>query len=105
MLFRSDPTCPEDGGPFATKPNLFTSARAWDDHPERDGFRFDGAALLWRRGTELLRWEADTLTTATGAITFSDGTPSNPVGTGRVALADLALLRHLSTGLRTAWSP
>ncbi|MFZ5475247.1 MAG: glutamate synthase [Myxococcota bacterium] len=99
-----DVICPEDGGPFATKPVLFLDARAWDDHPGRDGFRFDGDALLWRRRGAVMRWERDTVTVAGGTLTFRDGAPVASTGAGAVALADVALLRHLVTGLRTAWS-
>lgn len=104
MCGQCDPTCPEDGGPFAAKPNVFLDARAWDEHPGRDGFRFDGDALLWRRDGRTLRWSDGLLTLDTGTLRFHGDTPAEPTGHGEIALADVALLRHLVTGLRTAWS-
>ena len=93
-----DPFCPEDGGPFATKPTLFLDAAAWAEHPARDGFWFDGPTLRWRRaGVEhtwtplpdgLARWGVPG-----GTITFAH--PLSPVATtgeGRADLRDAHLL-------------
>lgn len=100
-----DPTCPEDGGPFAEKPNIFLDARAWAEHPDRDGLRFDGAALEWRRAGSTLRFDGATFSTPTGTLVLDAADQPRPLtGTGRVALADLVLLRHLSTRLRVAWA-
>jgi putative selenate reductase len=104
MCGQCDPTCPEDGGPFATKPNVFVDARAWAEHPHRDGFRFEGDTLHWRRAGRVVSWCNGQLSTDTGSVSFEGDTPTSSSGTGEFALADLTLLRHLSRGLRTAWS-
>lgn len=100
-----DPVCPEDGGPFATKPNLFLDRRAWAEHPDRDGFLFEGEALLWRRGDELLRWDAGqgTLTLATGSLCLGQNDSPHCSGSGSISRADLHLLTLLTTALRTDW--
>lgn len=36
-----DVFCPEDGGPYLSKPLFFGSVAAWADTPERDGFAFE----------------------------------------------------------------
>ncbi len=101
-----DPVCPEDGGPFATKPNLFLDPRAWDEHPDRDGFLFEGQALLWRRGGQQLRWDPSTrtLSLATGSLRLGEDDSPHCTGSGEISRADLHLLTLLTTALRTAWS-
>ncbi len=39
-----DATCPESGGPFATKPNIFGSLVSLDDAPDRDGLVIEKTA-------------------------------------------------------------
>jgi len=40
-----DVTCPETGGPFARKANLFGSAASLDDAPDRDGLAIERTAM------------------------------------------------------------
>ncbi|PKR89443.1 glutamate synthase [Pleomorphomonas diazotrophica] len=40
-----DVTCPETGGPFARKANLFGSASSLDDAPDRDGLAIERTAM------------------------------------------------------------
>jgi putative selenate reductase len=64
-----DVMCPEDGGPYLTKPLFFGSHAAWAAAPERDGFafescpdglrmygRFDGHAVSVVSGKPLLHY-------------------------------------------------
>lgn len=108
-----DPICPEDGGPFATKPTLFVDPRAWDEHPTRDGFRFDGPTLVWRRAGAvqrwtplpdgLARWELDG-----GALTVAHPlTVVAATGAGTADLRDALLLALTHDALRRApgWRP
>lgn len=101
-----DPICPEDGGPFATKPNLFLDPRAWTEHPDRDGFLFEGESLLWRRGGHILAWDprGRTLTLPTGHLHIHDDGTNECSGAGEISRSDLHLLMLLSTALRTAWA-
>ncbi len=107
-----DPTCPEDGGPFASKPVLFVDARAWAEHPERDGFRFVEGALWWRRAGVVQTWTpgpdgAATWEVPGGRIGLRVDEPVAATGTGDADLTAAALLRHLYTALRRAdtWLP
>ncbi len=108
-----DPTCPEEGGPFATKPNLFLDARAWEEHPGRDGFRFEGAALLWREAGVIQRWcpRADggsTWNIPGGTLTLAaDFTVLGAEGAGVADLRHARLLSMCHDTLRcvTGWRP
>ena len=46
-----DPWCPEDGGPYLVKPNVFLSRAAFDEHSERQGFWVapDHQSIVWRQ--------------------------------------------------------
>lgn len=109
-----DPMCPEDGGPFATKPNVFVDARAWAEHPGRDGFLFEGRTLRWRRGgvEQRLTLGVDGGALATwhlpgGTVTLDGDAPIATDGTGDAPLADAALLRRMFAALQGAdtWIP
>jgi putative selenate reductase len=67
-----DVLCPEDGGPYAVKPNFFGSAAAWEARPDRDGFallptaagllmlgRFQGRAYQVESGGARLRYRGE----------------------------------------------
>jgi len=45
-----DPWCPEDGGPYLAKANLFLSRAAFEQHPDRHGFWLsrDRQRIEWR---------------------------------------------------------
>jgi putative selenate reductase len=107
-----DPTCPEDGGPFASKPVVFVDDRAWAEHPERDGFRFVDDALSWRRAGIVQTWapgpdRSATWTLPAGVVQLDGDQPVATTGSGDADLTDAALLRHLHTSLRRAdtWLP
>jgi putative selenate reductase len=56
-----DVLCPEDGGPYRTKPLFFGSFAAWQAAPDRDGFVVErgpeGAVMHGRFGGEAVRIE------------------------------------------------
>ncbi len=56
-----DVLCPEDGGPFRTKPLFFGSRATFEAAPERDGFVVEqgsgGARMLGRFGGDVVRIE------------------------------------------------
>jgi putative selenate reductase len=56
-----DVLCPEDGGPFKSKPLFFGSRAAWEAAPHRDGFVVEqgaeGAVMHGRFGGEMVRIE------------------------------------------------
>ena len=111
-----DPWCPEDGGPYLVKPNLFLSAESFDAHPDRDGFVLseDRAALTWRRRGEILtyRRHADgrgTLSLPGGELTLEGDVPIASAGSGALDLWRATTLRLFldafnTPGIRT-WLP
>lgn len=105
-----DPTCPESGGPFATKPTLFTDPAAWNEHPARDGFHFDGATLWWRRRGDYQGWTplddgTARWTTAGGTVIFADVTtpPVATTGGDEADLRDAILLSLMFNALPGAF--
>lgn len=95
-----DVMCPEDGGPYLTKPLFFGDHASWTASPDRDGFAFefrpDGLRMYGRFGGRTV-----TVTSGQPLLHFA-GTgfdlhldPADPVGTvhGRAdASVDLTLL-------------
>ena len=64
--------CPEDGGPYKTKPLFFSSREAWAASPHRDGFvierlgdgvlvcgRFGGRVVSMERANDRVRYWGD----------------------------------------------
>jgi putative selenate reductase len=107
-----DPTCPEDGGPFAQKPNLFLDPRAWAEHPVREGFHVAAGTLWWRRADGLQGWTPSatggTWTLPGGRVQLDPSlVPTAVEGAGEADLADAVLLRHLWSAFATAdgWRP
>jgi putative selenate reductase len=109
--------CPEDGGPYLVKPNLFLSARSFEEHPEREGFLLsdDRRRLLWRRGSQLYayvrpqdggpaRFEAPD-----GHVLLDGDRPVATAGHGdldlRLALSMRLVLEGLEAGLDGTWLP
>ena len=72
-----DPWCPEDGGPYLVKPNLFLNEASFSDHPERDGFLLspDRSAIWWRRAGAVATYTR-----------LPDGRAALDLGGGRVLL-------------------
>ena len=67
-----DVLCPEDGGPYKTKPLFFSSREAWAASPHRDGFvierlgdgvlvcgRFGGRVVSMERANDRVRYWGD----------------------------------------------
>ncbi|MBS1167008.1 MAG: hypothetical protein H6R00_3033 [Proteobacteria bacterium] len=96
-----DVTCPETGGPFARKANLFGSAASLDDAPDRDGFAIERAATGLRlhirdNGRRFvidddgarLACKGDGLNLSIGpsAPEMTTGTTDRPVDLGRLIL-------------------
>ena len=112
-----DPICPEDGGPFQEKPNLFLDPRAWADHPERAGLHYADGTLWWRRSGTLQGYTPGpdgraTWTTPSGTLTLAADATGVPhilsvTGAGVADLADAALLVLLWAALPAAdgWRP
>jgi putative selenate reductase len=95
-----DPWCPEDGGPYLVKPNLFVSPLAWSDHPDKDGFHLEPETgdLLWRRGGQVLRYRqldpgSARLQTAQGSLMLQDDVPVSADGKGTLELRDVLTMR------------
>jgi putative selenate reductase len=112
-----DVWCPEDGGPFLVKPNVFLSERSFDDHPERDGFRLspDRRQIVWRRRGQTFAYarapqgSQALFETPGGAILLDDDRPIATEGTGDVdltiALSMRLILEGLEAGLGGTWLP
>lgn len=107
-----DPTCPEDGGPFTEKPNLFLDPRAWAEHPDRAGFHFALGTLWWRSRGRLQGWrptaDGATWILPEGEIELSTPTtPTTTRGHGEADLADAVLLSLVWSAFQDAdgWRP
>ena len=111
-----DPWCPEDGGPYLVKPNLYLSAESFDAHPDRDGFVLseDRSALTWRRGGALLTYTRlpdgrARLSSPDGELILQGDTPVASAGTGEIELWRATTMRLFldafnAPGIRT-WLP
>ena len=101
-----DVWCPEDGGPYLVKPNLFVSSRAFWEHPERDGFLMEPCgSLRWRRGDETLRWSPRPegralLETPTGQVLLQEDRPLSTQGEGELDLRLATTLRLFHAAFR-----
>ncbi len=101
-----DVWCPEDGGPYLAKPNLFVSTRAFWEHPERDGFLLEPCgALRWRRGGEMLRWSPRPqgralLETPGGQLGLQDDRPLSSQGQGELDLRLATTMRLFHAAFR-----
>ncbi len=95
-----DPWCPEDGGPYLAKPNLFLNPQAFTDHPERHGFLLspDRRQILWRKSHGVV-FEYDThgeqavLRTSEGAVWLAEDAPTRTEGSGDVDLTVAVTMR------------
>jgi putative selenate reductase len=95
-----DPWCPEDGGPYLVKANLFLSRQAYEEHPERHGFwlskdrnriewrRADGQHFALQRGEE-----GDRLELAGGSLLLKEEKVLSRTGSGEVDTQVLQTLR------------
>lgn len=95
-----DPWCPEDGGPYLVKPNLFLSSESFEAHPGRDGFvlHADRRGLTWRRAGQRLSWTTTSegrarLELDGGALELEGDTPVRAEGAGRIELWRASTLR------------
>lgn len=94
-----DTWCPEDGGPHLAKPNLFISRRAFDEHPERDGFCLaeDRSAITWRRAGQLYTYTpGDPLATLEldgGRLELRGDVPESGEGRGELDLRVVVTMR------------
>ena len=101
-----DTWCPEDGGPYLVKPNLFLSAPAFADHPERDGFLVgaDMQSLTWRRNGEIFMYVKDKNrarfeTPQGGTVWLEDDKAVATAGHGDVDLRIAVSMRLILAGL------
>ncbi len=102
-----DVWCPEDGGPYIVKPNVFLSREAFDDHASMHGFHVDDdrAGIHWRRGEDLFHFREDDaggrITTAGGEVAFSaEGGIRETVGTDELDLTVVTVMRMMLDALR-----
>jgi putative selenate reductase len=103
-----DVWCPESGGPYLVKPNLFLSADAFDDHSSMHGFHvdLDGLGARWRRGDEILHYRelpsgGQRLTVATGSIDLNaEHEVVASSGSGEVELNDGLVIQLMLDALR-----
>jgi putative selenate reductase len=95
-----DPWCPEDGGPYLVKANLFLNRQAYEEHPERHGFWLskDRNRIEWRRADgqhfALQRVEeGDRLELAGGSLLLKEEEVLSRTGSGEVDTQVLQTLR------------
>jgi putative selenate reductase len=111
-----DPWCPEDGGPYLVKANLFLSRQAFEEQPDRHGFYLskDRSRLEWRRQDgavfALVHDPAgERLETPEGSLRFEGDTVVAHVGAGAVDTHVLKTLRLYKAAFvaeeRPSWLP
>jgi len=107
-----DVWCPEDGGPYLVKPNIFSSTLAFSDHPERDGFlvSHDRLSLTWRRGGEIYKYTNSGEYTglfqlAGGRLWLENDQPVSCDGRGDTDLRIPIVMRLVLTGLTAPDAP
>jgi putative selenate reductase len=111
-----DPWCPEDGGPYLVKPNLFLSRQAFDEQPDRHGFWMssDRSRLEWRRqdGAVFVLVqgpEGERLETAGGSLEMRGDKVVAHSGSGAVDTQVLKTLRLFKAAFvaedRPSWLP
>lgn len=94
-----DPWCPEDGGPYLSKPNLFVSRESWEAHPDRGGFRVseDRRTIWWRRPEGVFAYsreaEGARLVAPEGEILLDGDRPVSTRGRGALDLRLAATMR------------
>ncbi|MBI2568016.1 MAG: glutamate synthase [Candidatus Schekmanbacteria bacterium] len=105
-----DVWCPEEGGPFLAKANVFVTRRAFEDRPERAGFWIssDGLTVEWRRaGEDMARLELRNdgeealFSLPTGTLRLRGVLPITATGRGDVDLT-VPLTMHLVLDAVTA---
>lgn len=101
-----DVWCPETGGPYLSKPNVFLSPLSFEDHPERDGFLVspDWRAITWRREGEIYHYALTEggarFTTQSGTVDLDgDSAPVSSSGSGEVDLAIAVNMKLILGGL------
>lgn len=102
-----DTWCPEDGGPYLVKPNLFLSPQSFDDHPERDGFLLgaERSSIRWRRQGKIYGYEVQGDNTARfetpegSSLILKDDQPVSGEGEGDVDLRVAVSMRLILAGL------
>lgn len=112
-----DPWCPEDGGPYLVKPNLFLSREAFEEHPDRHGFWINRERSLieWRTPAgpvvqlERRRDGLECLTVASGTLILRGKELQQCTGQGELDTSVLQTLRlYLSAFAeeqRASWLP
>jgi putative selenate reductase len=111
-----DPWCPEDGGPYLVKANLFLSRQAFEEQPERHGFWMstDRSRLEWRRQDGAVYAlvhgpDGERLETSGGSLELVDDKVVSHSGTGAVDTHVLKTLRLYRSAFvaeaRPSWLP
>jgi putative selenate reductase len=102
-----DVWCPEDGGPYVVKPNLFLSERAFLDKDSMHGFHVDAdrAGIRWRRGEEMFHYREEDggsrIVTSGGHIRFAGpSTITETVGCDELDLTVVTVMRMMLDALR-----
>ena len=102
-----DVWCPEDGGPYIVKPNVFLSAQAFHDRTKLHGFHVesDRRGILWRRGADLFNYRetqfGSRLVVDGGHVDFDQGRAIvRTVGSGDLDLTVVTVMRMMLDALR-----
>lgn len=112
-----DTWCPEDGGPYLVKPNLFLQKQGFLDHPERDGFWIgpDFRSITWRKQGQIYHYQQEddgrerfTLPGG-GVLWLKQDQPVACSGSGQIDLTVVFSMRLILQGLSDAkaetWLP
>jgi putative selenate reductase len=111
-----DPWCPEDGGPYLAKANLFLSRQAFEEQPERHGFWLSAnrRRLEWRRENgECFSYEqgedGDRLEVPGGSLLFREDSVLKFSGSGELDTQVLHTMRLYQKAFleeeRPSWLP
>jgi len=102
-----DTWCPEDGGPYLVKPNLYLQESTFNEHPERDGFLVGEhfQSITWRRQGEIYHYKKldngqEELTLPNGGKARLEGDkPVHTEGEGEIDLTTLVSMRVILEGV------
>lgn len=102
-----DVWCPEDGGPYIVKPNVFLSPHAFEDHSSMHGFHVDAdrSGIRWRRGDEILHMreteDGVRIAAGDGHVDFdAEGGIRHTHGSGELDLTALRVMQMMLDALR-----
>jgi putative selenate reductase len=112
-----DPWCPESGGPYIVKPNIFLNEESFAAHPDRHGFVVSRPRdkISWRDGTgdtiSLIQLNdgVEQYEVSSGAVRINGPDIVHVSGSGELSGRQVAMLRVMLAGFQSdkteCWLP